>query len=1197
MVSQNGEVKLEKIKFIDDILYKGWVYDFEVNIFHNYIANNILTHNTCSAIGAIEKVKNENSTFNGALILAKGSQLLDNFLIELAEKCTGGDYLPENYKKLTSNERMRRIKKNAKFYQLKTFAKFAKKLSKISDSDIQRDYSNKVIVIDEVHNLRPQEKSDKEALEIYNQIHRLLHNIKNSKVLLLSGTPMKDTIEEIATVTNLLVSLKDQLPIGEKFFEEFTKFKDGVYSIKKDKINIIKEKLKGKISFLREPESTIEKQFLGEDKYGGLKHFTVNPLKMSSHQTKGYRDALEKDKSGKKGVYINSREASLFVYPDKSYGKAGYQKYIIESKKGNKYRLNPEIYEILKGEDDMDTLERIRKYSVSYANVIENILKTEGNCFVYSSLAQGSGAILFSLLLELFGFSKATGKETEKGLRYAIMTNKTTSIPEIRRLAERFNRTDNVKGEYIKVIIGSKTVSEGFSFKNIVYEAINTPHWNYSETAQALSRGIRLGSHNELYKLGENPVVKISQNVAIPKDGSESIDLLMYKTSEDKDISIRSVLRILMENAFDCALNYMRNYIDSVDGSRECDYTKCSFKCDGIDMANVWEGIEEDKLDLSTYNLYYSNPKISEIKKRIEDILREIKIIDIDSILKNLSDDFSEEEIFNALFLISEETGKKEFDYKTFINIYHKSPVQRIRDDIEELFRYNFIVSFEGIRSNFTDISDFDILLSLQSIIEEDIQLTDKYGFPCYLRENNNNYFLVNSISIKGDIYSEYYTRNPHIITDKKPFEVLDRIQGLSLIKLSENLCTITDFTKFSQSVKAFPVYIQEYLIESAITAKDSGKIGTFMDNIIKFYESYIKNVNGTWVSIYNQTGIRCKEPGKEWRDCGDEYIEMLKDLEKEKRQKLKEENKYGIMGKYNPENNTFCLVDFDKEREKGSKKGDSRLIYTGKVCTRGWTVDNLLNIAVERLKIDPPKDFRIKESLESLLDKAKSEKKLLPYIRDDISKKELRRLLYWGTTKKEGGVRGIQPICGMLKKWFEDKGLIEIDNQCGVKSKIKAQTVVEKRNKPEDEKKTTRVFRIEYITPSKNSEEFKAYSKDISKLMGECFGVEKYRAPVDDNNWIMIFSRKKLVGFLTIDSGNTIWNVCVAKNYRRQGIAKQAMRQATSFACDLRGKTPNLLVDNRDKNSKKLIKMYTGFGFTISKSDERYTYMSFDCK
>lgn len=1209
-VYENSKLTYSKIVSIEEFYYEGWVYDLEIEDYHNYVAGNIVTHNTCSAIGAIEQIKSEENTFNGALILAKGEGILDNFMRELVEKCTPGYYIPENYSKLTDREKEHRIKKKIKFYKLHTFAKFAKKISKLSDPDIIEIYSNKIIVIDEVHNLRPQE--EKGTTETYNQFHRFLHLVKNCKVLFLSGTPMKDSPDEIATVSNLFLPSENQLPTGEEFLEEFMYEDNNVYYMKDEKIPILKEKLKGKISFLREPESTISKKFIGEENFGNLKHFVVAPNKMSSFQTKRYKEAYKNDKSGKKGVYINSREASLFVYPDGSYGKEGFNKYIkiVKTKKMlrgketmvvSHYRLSDDLVEVLRGSDDTETLKNIKKYSATYAQVIEQILLTPGNCFVYSSLAQGSGGILFSLLLELFGFSKAKGSEKQPGLRYAILTHKTATSQDLRRITTRFNNKDNMHGEYIKVIIGSKAVSEGYSFKNVIFESINTPHWNYSETAQALARGIRLGSHNDLLQAGETPIVRILQPVSMPKDDTRSIDLFLYETSEDKDISIRSILRILMENAFDCALNYMRNFVDGTDYSRECDYTVCDYKCDGINMAEVENGIDDTDLDYSTYQLYYANPKTPLIRQKIEYLFRENHKIDLTSIIKNLSGQFTEEEIRNALYIIQEETQSEEFDYKTFLEIYSRSSVKKIMNELETMFKSSFKINFNNIVEHFKEYTTFEILSALQNIINDNLVLTDKYGLPCYLREEKNVYFLVNSISILPDFYTEYYTKYPHIKTGRSFTDIMNRIYSLSLPKLVEKICSTENSKDFAKLMKTLPLSIQELFIEASLIAQNKGieDDNGVRQRVLDFFKSYVKQIDDVWVStlLKNENILRCLE-GDEWEDCEEKYSQILQESEIQRQQRLREENPYGIMGKYNPENGAFCLIDFQQEKQAKEKVSgkkskvldDKRVTYSGQVCgTGGWKLLPLIKLAATRLKINPPKDFRSNENKASMLVRIRKDETLSELLSENPDKDELRRILYWGTTKKENGIRGIKPICEEIRKWFDKNGLLEIDNQCGVQGKKKLGTA------PKEEKE--KVFRIETIIPSEEEAKFKGYLKDITKLMGDCFNIKKYKAPIDENTWIIVLSNKKVVGFLMVDKDNTLWNVCVAKNYRRQGIAKQAMRQATQFVCNVKGDSPSLYVDNRNKDSKRLIRMYNSFGFEIVNSDDKTTYMQFPCK
>jgi ribosomal protein S18 acetylase RimI-like enzyme len=184
-----------------------------------------------------------------------------------------------------------------------------------------------------------------------------------------------------------------------------------------------------------------------------------------------------------------------------------------------------------------------------------------------------------------------------------------------------------------------------------------------------------------------------------------------------------------------------------------------------------------------------------------------------------------------------------------------------------------------------------------------------------------------------------------------------------------------------------------------------------------------------------------------------------------------------------------------------------------------------------------------------------------------------------------------VNSLCTAIEQWFrktkwQGLDMLVPDKQAGTTGghkKIGVKKAVKKQ-----------VLRIEKIVPERSEDKFKKYLKDIQKLMKECFNVKNYIPDIDDKVWVMVFSRKKLVGFLAIDNNNVIWNVCVATNYRRRGISQQAIRTAVNYVCP--NKSPRLLVDNRGKNYKKLVKLYTLYGFTLVKNDGKNTTMEFKC-
>ena len=132
------------------------------------------TGKTCSAVTAIEQIKNEDSTIKGALILVRGDSLKKNFINELVNVCTKGQYIPENIDRYpTEMGKTGAINRMiSEFYEFNTFEVFAKHINKMvengEEDKIKERYSNMIIVIDEAHNLRLQTKT----VSMYTGIHR-----------------------------------------------------------------------------------------------------------------------------------------------------------------------------------------------------------------------------------------------------------------------------------------------------------------------------------------------------------------------------------------------------------------------------------------------------------------------------------------------------------------------------------------------------------------------------------------------------------------------------------------------------------------------------------------------------------------------------------------------------------------------------------------------------------------------------------------------------------------------------------------------------------------------------------------------------------------------------------------------------------------------------------------------------------------
>lgn len=986
--------------------YRGFVYDLEVENVHNYFCNGVLTHNTCSAVN-ISELSKSLSPLRKTLVLLRGGTLKRNFVRELAFKCTDGKYIPENYKDLTKAEKIIRLNKLVgKDYELHTFETFAKNIiDRSSDIHLEQQYSNRVIIIDEVHNIRLKSIEDK-SLDIYDSFHRFLHLLKNRKIVLLSATPMRDRPEEFASIMNLILPIDKQLPTGKKFIQKyFSPTEDSLINI-----DSLKEKIRGRVSYVRSMESSVVKNFKGVLK-GDMKVIKVYPSEMSEFQTKNYSDAYNSDvgkeivedieeESGQ-GLYDKSRQASLFVFPDGSYGSEGFSKYFI-LQKNNNYTMSNELKNILTDNGKATVngiIENISKYSSIYGETIKKIKEYPNeNVFVYNKYVQGSGSILFCELLKLVGFERTRGRidttqksrniklkstlpkedsdsedeseseeeiqeETEvskKVERFALITGESATESEVDRIIDSvFNDPDNKYGDYIRVIVGSQVIGEGKSLKNIRQIHIQTPHWNNSETEQAIGRGIRAFSHNDLSS--EERYVKVYRHCSFPTNGVKSVNYTMYKLSEEKEIKIKYIERLCKESSVDCLLNFDRNYIEGEeDGSRECDYTKCKYKCDYYPES---KDVIED-----TYNLYYAQDSIESI-----------------------------------------------------ITI------------LKQLFRKKFYYLYDDIVSQFDSISKLVILRSLKYCIENSITFINRYGFPSYLREENNFYFLVDRISLPNSFYLSYYNEHPTVRETYK-FEDVVTLSQYAFIDDVINYMTSLDYSKrenieeVKKKLEGLNPIIRETFIENAILAEKRGvsKNEELRKIIIDYHKNFITKVGdkttSTLLQEYDEK-IRClDDDSDEWYDCDESIDEEIKKAKEEEKGKM-EENPYGYYGIIARKKNKVKFKIMKVEE----KKEDSRLNPRGAVCEEMVPItrinDVINSINMDRINIKAPIKIKINDKNDIIKRiHAKNPSMSTTYL-SSLSDDDLSDLYYWyfKSSKKD--------MCSSLQKWFLENKLLMYEN------------------------------------------------------------------------------------------------------------------------------------------------------------------------
>ena len=107
---------------------------------------------------------------------------------------------------------------------------------------IKSTYSNRVLIIDEVHNIRTEE-GDIKSRDTIKYIELVIKYSNNLRLVLLTANPMYNLSSEIIWILNMLLLNDNRSLISEKdIFDSNGNIND---------INILKDKCKGYISYLR----------------------------------------------------------------------------------------------------------------------------------------------------------------------------------------------------------------------------------------------------------------------------------------------------------------------------------------------------------------------------------------------------------------------------------------------------------------------------------------------------------------------------------------------------------------------------------------------------------------------------------------------------------------------------------------------------------------------------------------------------------------------------------------------------------------------------------------------------------------------------------------------------------------------------------------------------------------------------------
>ena len=234
----NIEEQAEKLKTADYELMPQQAFVRNFLSFQTPYNSLLLFHGlgsgkTCSAIGVCEEMRDylKQMGINKRIIIVASPNVQDNFRLQLFDErklkevdgiwttkgCLGNKFLkeinPTGMKGLKKDKVIYHVKKLINdSYSFKGYLQFSNEIVKHSGSskdsietrirNLENEYSDRLVVIDEVHNIRISD--DNENKDVAKNLMFLASAVSNLRLLLLSATPMFNSYNEIVWLLNLM---------------------------------------------------------------------------------------------------------------------------------------------------------------------------------------------------------------------------------------------------------------------------------------------------------------------------------------------------------------------------------------------------------------------------------------------------------------------------------------------------------------------------------------------------------------------------------------------------------------------------------------------------------------------------------------------------------------------------------------------------------------------------------------------------------------------------------------------------------------------------------------------------------------------------------------------------------------------------------------------------------------------------------
>lgn len=1017
------------------------------------------TGKTCLATAVAETLKfyhlrdeHENISPSAPIVYIIGMPSINaNFMNEIVCRCTNNEYIDSDDPKSQTVSRVNAALR--KYYRFMTLNSFSKFLSFYLEDD-SRDYEleGHLFIIDEVHNFVIESaetgtrlRDRKERKEVYNKSRDIFMKIPSIKVLLLSGTPMRNTPNELASILNMI--LPEELQILD---------------ITSLSIDEIWERFKGRISYLRETRRNFKLNYLGVPISSlipteNLRNLVV-PCPMREFQKQIYYQVLLRE--GTRKVYSQVRQSAILVYPDRSYSNNSFSKFIQTTGKSS-FTLTPEFERYLDRNSPSAFVESLSNYSAKFAYIADYISKNPTKKgiiyqeFKYQGVFPLSALISWGLDYELIDAKFLTESRESRGYCGATDENLAGTFSKKNRIAflvpspnltkanrealiSIFNSKENYDGSIIRWLIFSPVGREGLSFKDVV-SIITDSSWSFSIDEQARRRGIRANSHNEiiLHTPGELviDIIQLSIDLGV-KDNLLPTDEIIEEEEEAEAEEEESEAE---EEESEAKAEEEESEAETVEEGEDLVETAERIGDEIGEISEEPVNIESINNYRGIYNIdLYMYVKAERKEKTIRPYIRLSKEMAYDGFVhrrRNQQDDLPDYSIdcgfqscrYDCYSAGPEEGTIKKYnpmklsypmDYSWFWRHPDLDVVKRLTNVFKDYFHESNLITFEQLME-MENIAPPLIKSALLYMAEKMETFENRLGYRGFLAFSDSAVALVPRPSSKFEEYL-YFENFRFQIPEDSIKKIIDPlIIDETHVKLDRIFREpVKTALKFISTTTATA---RNYLLEKAFTLSDNPVADAIIDRYRARLFDYDDIVVSTMIGIdykqkhslvknlTNPTKFRIFEDGK-WRDPNANEMTILPNRVantiEERESHIDKEQLYG-----------FIIVDDERGLMIFDPSQSSRA--RGRACRDGFHPDERAHI-FWRVGYPIPVDIPPGTSIEKMKRELSTQTKL----ENENDIEEIRYLYRYYLWRKDKSLTSSNE-CQILSEWMEDEGLV----------------------------------------------------------------------------------------------------------------------------------------------------------------------------